>query len=472
MFGLLDCNNFYVSCERVFQPRYEGRPVVVLSNNDGNLISRSAEAKALGLKMGDPYFQVKDLLQQHNVKVFSSNYALYGDMSRRVMYHLQQVAPAVEIYSIDEAFLDLAGMETYCGNLDAYARKVREGVKARTGIPTCVGIAPTKTLAKLANRIAKKDAGLGGVLYLNTPERRAWALRQVPVGNVWGVGRQYAAKLAAAGVDSAADLARVSEAWARKHLGGVVGARLVQELQGRPCAGLHPSEDGTLSRQSISCSRTFGKPLTAFDDVLAAVAAFLSRAAEKLRAQGDMAHVLTVYISKNRFAPQVLPPFSRSATLTLPIGSTADTTVLLGYARLLVGRLWEKGTAYQKAGVVLDGLEPPGTGQQLDLFAAAPALAKPVEQPALVTQRPGLMASLDALNQRFGRGTVRIATAVPAPGHSATTSGHHPPPWAGKAQWRSPCFTTRLEDLMVVNYSVGVIMAVVLCHCIYLVPRQ
>lgn len=451
MFGLLDCNNFYVSCERVFQPRYEGRPVVVLSNNDGNLISRSAEAKALGLKMGDPYFQVKDVLHQHNVAVFSSNYALYGDMSRRVMYHLGQVAPAVEIYSIDEAFLDLAGMETYLGRLNAYAQKVRAGVKARTGIPTCVGVAPTKTLAKLANRIAKKNADLDGVLYLDSAERRAWALRQVPVGDVWGVGRQYAAKLTAAGIDSAADLARVSDAWARKHLGGVVGARLVQELQGRPCSGLHASEDGTLSRQSISCSRSFGRPLSAFADVLAAVAAFLSRAAEKLRAQGDTAHVLTVYISKNRFATNVPPPFSRSATLTLPAGPTADTTVLLGYARVLLNRIWEPGVAYHKAGVVLDGLEPPGTGQQLDLFASAAAPLVLPEKPTLVTKRPGLMASLDALNERFGRGTVRVATAVPAPGRPASNGSANRPPWEGKAQWRSPAFTTRLEGLMVVN---------------------
>jgi len=451
MFGLLDCNNFYVSCERVFQPRYEGRPVVVLSNNDGNLISRSAEAKALGLKMGDPYFQVKEVLQQHNVAVFSSNYALYGDMSRRVMYHLGQVAPAVEIYSIDEAFLDLAGMETYLGSLDTYAHKVRVGVKERTGIPTCVGVAPTKTLAKLANRIAKKDAALDGVLYLNSAERRAWALRQVAVGDVWGVGRQYAAKLAAAGVDSAADLARVSDAWARKHLGGVVGARLVQELRGLPCAGLHPSEDGSLSRKSISCSRTFGRPLSGYADVLGAVAAFLSRAAEKLRAQGDTAHVLTVYISKNRFATNAAPPFSRSTTLTLPAGPTADTTVLLGYARAMLNRLWEPGTAYQKAGVVLDGLEPPGTGQQLDLFAAAPAPLVLPEKPALLTQRPGLMASLDALNERYGRGTVRVATAVPTPGNSPTAGNGTRPPWEGKAQCRSPAFTTRLEDLLLVN---------------------
>lgn len=454
MFGLLDCNNFYVSCERVFQPRFEGRPVVVLSNNDGNLISRSAEAKALGLKMGDPYFQVKELLERHNVAVFSSNYPLYGSMSAKVMYCLAQRVPAVEIYSIDEAFLDLHGLETYLtpylGGLDAYARKIRADVNRRTGIPTCVGIAPTKTLAKLANRIAKKDAGLGGVLYLESAERRAWALRQVAVGDVWGVGRQYAAKLTAAGIDSAADLARVSDSWARKHLGGVVGARLVQELQGRPCAGLHASEDGTLSRKSISCSRTFGRPLAAFDDVLAAVAAFLSRAAEKLRRQNDLAHVLTVYISKNRFATNVLPPFSRSATLTLPIGPTADTRVLLSYARALLSRLWEPGIAYHKAGVVLDGLEPPGTGQQLDLFGTpAPALNQNKREEKLLTvERPGLMASLDALNGRFGRGTVRLASAVlpPAPGGKATR-----PPWEGKARWLSPAFTTRLEDLLLVN---------------------
>ena len=455
MYSLLDCNNFYVSCERVFQPRFEKQPVVVLSNNDGNLISRSAEARALGLKMGDPYFQVKHILQAHNVKVFSSNYALYGDMSRRVMHFLGQQTPGVEIYSIDEAFLDLHGLEKhltpYLGSLDAYARKLRAGVKARTGIPTCVGIAPTKTLAKLANRIAKKDAALDGVLHLDTLERRVWALAQVPVADVWGVGRQYAAKLAAAGVDTAADLARVSDAWARKHLGGVVGARLVQELNGWPCAGLHhPSEDGTLSRQSISCSRTFGRPLAAFSDVLAAVAAFLSRAAEKLRRQGDMAHVLMVFIGKNRFAPNVPPPYSASATLTLPSGPTADTMLLLAYARSLLARIWEPGVCYTKAGVVLDGLEPPGTGQQLTLFAPATA-GGGGEELAPAAQRPQLMATLDALNGRFGRGTVRLACAVPSPTPPAPAGRGSSSPWAGKSQWCSPAFTTRLEDLLTVE---------------------
>lgn len=454
MFGLIDCNNFYVSCQRVFQPSLEGRPVVVLSNNDGNLISRSAEAKALGLKMGDPYFQVRELLERHNVVVFSSNYALYGSMSARVMYCLAQRVPAVEIYSIDEAFMDLHGMDTYLtpylGSLDAYGRKLRSDVYRRTGIPTCVGIAPTKTLAKLANRIAKQDPGLGGVLHLESAGRRAWALGQVPVGDVWGVGRQYAAKLTAAGIDSAADLARVSDAWARKYLGGVVGARLVQELQGRPCTGLLPSEDGTLSRQSLRCSRTFGRPLTAFADVLAAVTAFLSRAAEKLRRQNDTAHVLSVYISKNRFDPHQLPPFSRSATLTLPGGPTADTGILLSYARAMLTRLWEPGTAYHKAGVVLDGLEPPSLAQQLELFGAASGPTKGPESAARsgLMERPALMSSLDALNQRFGLGTVRMASAAlsPTPVNQLARA-----PWEGKAQWRSPAFTTRLEDLLIVR---------------------
>lgn len=338
-----------------------------------------------------------------------SNYALYGDMSRRVMYHLSQVAPAVEVYSIDEAFLDLAGMEKYLGSLDDYARKVRAGVKARTGIPTCVGVAPTKTLAKLANRLAKKNPDLGGVLYLDNAERRAWVLGQVAVGDVWGIGRQYAAKLAAAGIDSAADLAR----------------------------------------QSISCSRTFGRPLSAFDDVLAAVTAFLGRAAEKLRAQGEQAHVLTVHLSKNRYSLTVPPPYSRSATVTLPSAS-ADSMVLLAYARALLRRIWEPGTAYHKAGVALDGLEPPTTGQQLTLFSGS-APNKENKKEEVSADRPQLMASLDALNERFGRGTVRLASAVLPPVHLAPVGRAVRPPWEGKAQWCSPAFTTRLEDLLLVN---------------------
>jgi DNA polymerase V len=248
MYALVDCNNFYVSCERAFQPRLEGKPVVVLSNNDGCIVSRSAEAKALGIPMGEPLFKVKPLVDQHGINVLSSNYALYGDMSGRVMGFLADKAPEIEIYSVDEAFLSLHGMERWYGSLDAYARDIRKEVKRRTHIPTCIGLAPTKTLAKLANRVAKKDTTLGGVLLLDSPERRQWALERVAVEDVWGIGRQYANKLYSLGITTAAGLAKCSEAIARKHLGGVVGARLVRELQGYPCHQLAPSEDGTLAR--------------------------------------------------------------------------------------------------------------------------------------------------------------------------------------------------------------------------------
>lgn len=430
MFGLLDINNFYCNCEAVFQPRLQGKPVVVLSNNDGCVISRSAEAKALGLQMGDPYFQVKDVLERHQVQVFSSNYPLYGDMSRRVMYCLAQTAPEVEIYSIDEAFLDLHGMERYLGNLDTFARNLRAEVLKRTGLPNCVGVAPTKTLAKLANRLAKKQPEHGGVVYLDTVECRRWALEQVAVEDVWGVGRQYATKLTAAGIYTAAELAACSDSFARKHLGGVVGARLVRELQGYPCQGLAPSEDGTLRRQSICCSRSFGQALTSFDDVLGAVATFLSRGAEKLRRQDDAAHMLTVFISKSRYGLEP-PPYTFSAVVTLP-RATNDTGELLTQARAVLAAIWQPGR-FVKAGIVLDGLEP-AVQMQLSLFCAEP----PSEKRSLV------MAEMDALNRRFGKNTVRLATAIPAPGLAVA-------PWAAKASWRSPAYTTQLSDLLQVR---------------------
>lgn len=412
-------------------PRIVGKPVVVLSNNDGCIISRNDAAKALGLQMGEPYFQVKDLLERHKVHVFSSNYPLYGDLSRRVMYYLSQHAPAVEIYSIDEAFLDLHGMERYIGPPEAFARTLRAGVLKRTGLPNCVGLGPTKTLAKLANRLAKKQPEHGGVLSLDTEERRRWALEQVAVEDVWGIGRQYAQKLTAAGIYTAAELASCSEVYARKMLGGVVGARLVRELQGFPCQGLGPSEDGTLARQSICHSRTFGQPLSSFNDVLGALGAFVTGAAEKLRRQGDTAHVLSVFISKNRFGLEP-PPYSTSAVVTLPV-ATSDTSVLLHQVRLILQRLWQPGCRYTKAGVVLDGLEPAGQ-VQLSLFSSEPPPEK----------RQRLMAELDALNKRFGRNTVQLAATVLPPGQTAA-------PWAMKAAWRTPAYTTRLQDLLQVR---------------------
>jgi len=437
MFGLVDGNNFYVSCERVFQPRLDCRPVVVLSNNDGNVVSRSAEAKAMGIPMGAPYFQVRELLRQHRGHALSSNYALYGDMSRRVMARLAEQVPAVEVYSIDEAFLDLHGLTTWCGTLDSRAQALRRDVLACTGIPTCVGMAPTKTLAKAANRLAKKYPELQGVLRLDKPSRRERALRALPAADVWGIGRQYAQLLATHGIRTAWELSQVSEVWARKYLGGVVGWRVVQELRGQPCQELQSSEDGTLARQSIRCSRSFGQRLTTLEDLWGAVSTYLSRAAEKLRTQEEQAHLLTVYLTQDRYDTRIPPPYTRSATLTLPSGPTSDTLRLLAYGRRLLERLYEPGRRYVKAGVVLDGLEPPGRGQQLDLFAPAATPPKATED-----RHQPLMACVDALNQRFGRGTVRAAAAVTAAGQ--------PPPWLGKAQHRSPAYTTRLEDLLLV----------------------
>ncbi|WP_324675075.1 Y-family DNA polymerase [Hymenobacter sp. GOD-10R] len=431
MFALVDGNNFYVSCERVFQPHLNGVPVVVLSNNDGSIISRSAEAKALGIGMGEPYFKLKPLLQAHQVQVFSSNYALYGDMSRRVTSYLASMVPEIEIYSIDECFLDLHGMQRWHGDLDAFCRRLRAEVKRRTHIPTCVGIAPTKTLAKLANRLAKKRSDLEGVLYLDSDEKRRWALEQVAVEDVWGIGRQYATKLHSLGIPTAAHLAQVSDSWARKHLGGVVGARLVRELQGHCCHELAPSEDGQLERKSIACTRSFAEPLSQYQDVLSAVGTFAARAAEKLRRQNSAVNVLTVFISKNRFGLEP-PPHTFSATMTLPT-ATSDTGELLRYARALLKRLWQPHTVYKKAGVVFDGLEADGC-QQLDLFDPKPKCEGRVR----------LMAELDKLNQRYGTGTVSFATAYRGQGQKVT-------PWVGKAEWKTPAYTTSFEGLWRIN---------------------
>ncbi|MCA8830511.1 Y-family DNA polymerase [Hymenobacter pini] len=431
MYGLVDCNNFYVSCERAFQPRLLGRPVVVLSNNDGCIISRSQEAKDLGLKMGEPYFQVKPVLVRHGVQVCSSNYALYGDMSRRVMHYLASVVPEIEIYSIDECFLDLHGLEPYCGTLVKLAAEWRKQISKRTHIPVCIGMAPTKTLAKVANRLAKKLPEQQGVLCLDSAALRQWALERTPVEDVWGIGFQYGRKLQEQGIRTAAQLAAQSEGWARKQLGGVVGARLVRELQGTPCQGLLPSEDGSLSRKSLACTRSFGEPLQEFADLSAAVAHFTSRAAEKLRRQNSAASVLTVFLSKNRFGLEP-PPHTRSAVLTLPAASS-DTGELLRYARAGLKRIWEPGTVYKKAGVVLDGLETAGQ-QQLLLFEAN-------EQAERRTQ---LMADLDKINQRFGAGAVRFAAALPQ-------KGTYVLPWVGQSQFQTPAYTTVWEDILCIR---------------------
>ena len=426
MFGLVDCNNFYASCERVFRPELEERPVVVLSNNDGCVIARSQEAKALGLRMGEPYFKVRELVERHRMAVCSSNYELYGDMSRRVMWYLQQAAPVVEVYSIDEAFLDLAGMERW-HHLASWAGEVRGAVRQRTGIPVCVGVAPTKTLAKLANRLAKQEAhtsGGPGVLVLSDEAERREALARVAVEDVWGVGYRSAAKLHAAGVRTAVQLAGVGDAWARKHLGGVVGARLLHELRGFSCAGLAVEDE---ARKSLACTRSFGQPLTELADLAGAVATHATRASEKLRRQGQSARLLAVFVETSKYAG-LPPPYSFSAQLTLPV-ATDDTLTLVQAARCGLERVWRPGRRYVKVGVVLDGLERAGTGPQATLFGDI----------GPTPERAGLMRALDTLNSRYGTGAVKVASTVAAPGQPAA--------WAMRRDVKSPAFTTNWGEL-------------------------
>ncbi|MCC3154597.1 Y-family DNA polymerase [Hymenobacter sp. BT770] len=426
MFGLVDANNFYASCERVFRPELEGRPVVVLSNNDGCVVARSQEAKQLGLKMGVPYFQVREQFERDGGVACSSNYELYGDMSRRVMWYLQQVAPAVEVYSVDEAFLDLHGMQRHF-NLAGWAGDVRGAVRQRTGIPVCVGVAPTKTLAKVANRLAKKDAIAGegsGVLVLDDEMQRGEALKRVAVEDVWGVGRRSATKLYAVGIRTAAQLAGVGDAWARKNLGGVVGARMLHELRGFPCSSVTVEDE---ARKSLCCSRSFGQVLTQLEDVAGAVATHAARAGEKLREQGMAARLLTVFIETSRFA-NLPPPYSFSTQLTMPT-ATDDTLVLASWARRGLERIWRPGMRYVKAGIVLDGLERAGANQQATLFADT------TRSP----ERAKLMSALDSLNKRYGGGAVRVGAAVTAPGKQE--------PWGMRRGAKSPAFTTNWGEL-------------------------
>jgi len=441
MYALVDCNNFYVSCERVFAPQLEGRPTVVLSNNDGCLISRSDEAKDLGLKMGEPYHLVRPLLEQHQVRVFSSNYALYGDMSRRVVQVLSHFAAGVEVYSIDEAFLDFRGMGLLAPDLLAYGQRVRATVKQHTGIPTCVGIASTKTLAKLANRLARKQSTCG-VLLLETTAQCQEALALAPVESIWGVGRRYGRKLKEMGIISGADLAAMPEHWLRRHMGGVVGQRLWRELHGQACLDWNPAEwdeegsqfqTGRASRHSAVCTRSFGRPQHDAAVLAEAVATFAAKAAEKLRRHGLVAHLVTVILGTDKYAP-VAGPSTHTAVISLPT-STSDLALLTHAALDALHQLRRPGVAYHRAGVLLSGLEPTGQAVQLGLFSAPDTEAP---------RREKLMASLDGLNARFGRQLVRLAAA----GITKDAKGQEQPPsWAGRSAYRSPQYTTAWDDL-------------------------
>ncbi len=409
--ALIDANNFYVSCERVFDRRLEGVPVLVLSSNDGCAIARSPEAKALGVTMGAPAFQLRHLIRRHGIRVFSSNYALYGDMSRRVNEVLTGFSPGVEVYSIDETFLDLGGF----GHEDlwAYAQDVRTTVRRWTGIPTCVGIGPTKTLAKLANAVAKKNPAFGGVCDLSDAALRDAVLRTLPVREVWGVGGATARRLAALDVTTAATLSDLDPKQARR-IGTVVLERLVFELRGIACLDLDllPA-----ARQGMAVTRSFGRPLGGLDAIVGAVGAFAVRAGEKLRAEGLVAGQLSAFLHTSRHNDG--PQHAGGGTTRL-VPMTADTRDLSAAAARCVEAAYRPGFAYAKAGVILDDLRAAERAPR-DLFARPRGAA--------------LMAAVDAINARYGRDTLRTG----AMGFDQA--------WRQRCCHKSPAYTTRLAEV-------------------------
>jgi DNA polymerase V len=407
--SLVDANNFYVSCERVFDPRLRGKPVVVLSNNDGCIVARSNEVKALGIPMGAPVHQVRDLIQAHNIQVYSSNYTLYGDLSRRVMQTLEQFSPDVEVYSIDEAFVVLSG------DVAAIAQELRATVLQWTGIPASVGVATTKTLAKVANHLAKQGSG---VCMLSDPTPM---LAELPVGEIWGIGHRLSHRLQLHGILTALQLRDVELPWIQQ-LMGIVGVRLVQELRGISCL---PLELCPMPRKSCCVSRSFGRPVEWLSDLKEAVATYGARAAAKVRRDDLRASVVTVFITTNRFKPDE-PQYSNSAVVQLHQPAN-DTFTLVQASLRAVEQLYRPGYQYKKAGVLLTELSPTAL-VQWDLFS----------DPAQQERRGALMRTVDSLNQQFGAGTVFCA----AEGVKKE--------WGMRAERRSPCYTTRWKELMVV----------------------
>ena len=345
IFALVDCNNFYVSCERIFNPKLEGRPVVVLSNNDGCIVARSNEAKALGIGMGVPAFEVEKILEENNVEVFSSHYALYADMSGRVMKTLSRFTPDIEVYSIDEAFLNLAGFK--CSLAD-YSREICRTVKKWTGIPVTVGIGRTKTLAKIANRIAKHSGKGDGVQDLTDTASLSEILAAIPVEKIWTGGSKTTIKLKRAGIKTALDLQRADINWVRQKF-GVVGVRTVYELRGMSC---YPLEQNPPVKKSIAVSRSFGKPVESIEELKEAIATYCSRGGEKLRQHGLAAGLMTVYVTTSRFIEN---RYFNSHTIEFDV-ATSDTKELIGGALLCIGRLYHRGFLFKKAGIVLSGL--------------------------------------------------------------------------------------------------------------------
>lgn len=412
MFALVDCNSFYASCEQVFRPDLRGKPVVVLSNNDGFIVARSKEAKALGIPDLEPFFKVEHLLKKHSVAVFSSNYQLYGDISSRVMQTLKSFSPEIEVYSIDEMFLHPANIFE---DLKSYGKKMRETVWKHVRIPVGVGIAPTKTLAKLANRAAKKIAVLDGVCVLEREDQREWLLRKVVVKDIWGIGSQFSARLNSIGIVTGWDLACANPKHLRQHF-NVNMERTINELNGISCLGL---DEIPPAKKQIYCTRSFGEKAIELDPILQATSLYASRAAEKLRKQNHFVKTVHVFLQTSPFDKK---SFSTSGTIQLPY-PTDDTRIIVRYARCAIEKLYVPGYAYLKSGVgLIDILDK--SFYQGDIFCLGQS-----------AKADKLMSVLDQVNNKYGKGTVHTA----AEGLQKK--------WAMQQTFRSQSYTTSWQDL-------------------------
>jgi len=419
MFALVDCNNFYASCERVFQPQWKGKPVVILSNNDGCVIARSNEAKILGIPMGAPAFKYQKQFKHQKIKVFSSNYPLYGDMSSRVMSILEKYTPNVEIYSIDEAFLKFEGFDLF--DLEKEGQKMRKHIKKWTGIPVSIGIAPSKALAKIANKIAKKFAlKTEGIYCINTEEKRIKALKWTAISDVWGVGRQNLQKLEAIGVTNAWQFSLLPDKWVRKQM-SVLGLRLKKDLQGIASIQL---EEVQVPKKGIATTRSFEGTLTSFSDLEERISTFASSCAEKMRKQKSSCKAILVFIRSDPHKKNT-PSYRNSCVLTLPY-ATNSTIILSRYAILGLHKIFKENIAYKKAGVMIMGLSPTDKSQ-LSLFQNNNE------------KHVALMKSLDQIHKRFGPYRIKLANQ-----DLKRT-------WKMKQQHLSSRFTTELKDIITVK---------------------
>ena len=418
MFALIDCNNFYASCERVFRPDLNGKPIVVLSNNDGCVIARSNEAKAIGVPMGAPAFEYEKLFTQHKVNVFSANFALYGDMSQRVMSILGEYAPEMEIYSIDECFLKLSGFEDY--NLFDYGKEMREKVDKWTGIPVSVGFAPTKALAKVANRIAKKfTQQTGGVYVIDTEDKRLKALKWLKVEDVWGIGRQHSKRLQAMGIHTAFEFTQIDDFWVKKHM-SVVGLRLKRDLLGIPTLDLEEVQ----AKKNIATTRTFETNYTDLEPLCERVSTFAVACAEKLRRQNSCCRSLMVFVHTNGHRKD-LPQYSRNIVVKLPY-ATHSAIELSKFATQALKHIYKEGYAYKKAGVIVLDIIP-ADQVQLTLFEKRNEKHIP------------LMQTVDKVNAAFGQQKIRLA------------SQDQQRVWKMKQERLSPRYTTNLSDIITIH---------------------